>query len=291
MNYKLAGVVVLYRPVSRVLQNIESYIKFLDTLFVVDNSEVPNLLLTEQIKAISKVVYVPNNSNLGVAAALNIGAELALNIGADWLLTMDQDSSFSESSLRSYMNALEFLNANNQIAVIGVSYANDSTGDLMSDSMNTVYSVITSGSLLRLRIWEFVGGFNANLFIDEVDHEFCYRVTDAGFQVMQLNHIHMNHEMGKSVSRGYAGLLNNRKRMIHPPLRVYYIVRNYLYVRKIFKSKFPFEFKSRDRQVLNILKNNLFFSGTFWSTFKMTWRGYRDFKHQKMGKFAGNLSK
>lgn len=39
---KLAGVVVLYNPDQKVLDNISSYIDELDVLYLVDNSSVDN---------------------------------------------------------------------------------------------------------------------------------------------------------------------------------------------------------------------------------------------------------
>ena len=42
---KLAGVVVLYNPDQKVIQNITSYINEVDVLYLVDNSSKDNSLL------------------------------------------------------------------------------------------------------------------------------------------------------------------------------------------------------------------------------------------------------
>ena len=35
---------------------------------------------------------------------------------------------------------------------------------------------MTSGNLLNLKIAEKIGDFEEKLFIDEVDHDYCYRI-------------------------------------------------------------------------------------------------------------------
>jgi len=107
----IAGVVVLYNPDPIVIQNIQSYLPFLYVLYVIDNSESPNMNIVEQLRELGeKIKYIALGENRGVAYALNLGATLAIESGADWLLTMDQDSSFegdSASKLVEYCESLE----------------------------------------------------------------------------------------------------------------------------------------------------------------------------------------
>ena len=92
---KLAGVVVLYEPGDCVLNNINSYIDSLETLYIVDNSSSNN---SKKFKG-KKIRYIYNKGNLGIAEALNIGAKRAIKDGYKWLLTMDQDSCFDKYSI------------------------------------------------------------------------------------------------------------------------------------------------------------------------------------------------
>lgn len=86
----IAGVVVLYNPDPIVIQNIQSYLPFLYVLYVIDNSESPNMNIVEQLRELGeKIKYIALGENRGVAYALNLGATLAIESGADWLLTMD----------------------------------------------------------------------------------------------------------------------------------------------------------------------------------------------------------
>ena len=58
-------------------------------------------------------------------------------------------------------------------------------------------SLITSGSLINTSIFSEIGGYNEKLFIDEVDHEYCYRIKMLGYSVLQLENILLNHTLGR----------------------------------------------------------------------------------------------
>lgn len=68
---KLAGVVVLYNPDQKVLDNISSYIDELDVLYLVDNSNADN----SKFFLNDKFEYIPLLKNTGIAHALNVGAK------------------------------------------------------------------------------------------------------------------------------------------------------------------------------------------------------------------------
>jgi rhamnosyltransferase len=65
---KIDGMVVLYNPdnTTELIDNINSYIKYVDRLYIVDNSDVKNENLIKNVLSISdKCVYVNNNGNQG----------------------------------------------------------------------------------------------------------------------------------------------------------------------------------------------------------------------------------
>jgi rhamnosyltransferase len=286
----IGAVIILYYPDKQAIpRNILSYVSQVDKLLVVNNS--PDVDLRSLITSIAdNIVYIENETNLGIAQPLNYAAQWAIDSGFSWLLTMDQDSYFSEDNFDHYLHWLED-HKDDSVAVTGIKYGSELLS-VSSDSntVEKVNKVITSGSLINLSAWKSIKGFDERLFIDEVDHEYCYRAIIHGFVILQLNSIYLSHSMGKQVASGYLNLVKVKNRMVHSPIRIYYMVRNYFFVRLQYKNHFQDEFRQRDKEILNILKNNLFFAGAFWSTLKMAWLGYRDFKHQKMGKFAGNLS-
>ncbi len=283
---KLGGVVVLYEPDERVISHIESYLERLHTIIIIDNSRHEYTVIKDYFSSKKNVKYIFNNDNIGIGAALNRGGELASNAGCTWLLTMDQDSYFDPIQIGNYVEWLSSGSADN-MAIAGVSFE-DNRGEPPSGDIEVraVSKVITSGSMVNLNYWKALKGFEEKLFIDEVDHEYCYRAITNGYQVCKLLNVSMHHQMGRSVVAGYFGVFAKQPRMIHSPLRIYYMVRNYLYTRNKYRMDLPDEFEERDSEIKTIIKNNLFFSGKFLPTLKMAVRGYLDYRKGIFGKYS-----
>ena len=72
-NVKIAGIVTLYNPSDKDIENISTYIDDIDKLYVIDNTEGNDN--KSRIPKNKKIEYTFKNENIGVAAALNIGAK------------------------------------------------------------------------------------------------------------------------------------------------------------------------------------------------------------------------
>lgn len=283
----IAGVVILYFPdETDVVKNIESYIEHLSVLFIIDNTGKKADSVTRKFENNQKVIYISNLQNEGIAASLNKAAAMAHQRNCRWLLTMDQDSFFEKEEGRNYFSSFEreFFNKED-IGVVSPAHFSEMVKD-KHDLYSDLVSVLTSGNLVQLNIWKQINGFDERLFIDEVDHEYCYRVKLSGYRIVQFNSIFLNHQLGKKNTGGYFGVISKRKRTIHSPERLYFMVRNYLYVKRKYKREFPDEFRQRNKAVLTAIKNNLLFSGKFWSNFKSIFKGYKDFR---TGNFSGTI--
>ena len=67
------------------------------------------------------------------------------------------------------------------------------------------------------------------LFIDGIDHEWCFRAWSKGYAVRVSNRVTMLHDMGDA-SLNYFG----RYKPVHrSPVRHYYVVRNTLYLTRL----------------------------------------------------------
>lgn len=222
---KIAGAVVLYQPRLEVIQNIKSYLPYIDKLFVVDNSEIVEEEIRNRLCALPKVEYISFGENQGIAKALNHALQCANSF--EWLLTMDQDSHFGEGECEQYLQKAKTIIRNEpRMALIGLRYTG---GDIETHGeYQSVDAVITSGSLMSVSIAREVGGFDEALFIDEVDHEFCYRLKKFGYGVFRINTITLIHQLGHP----FRGMILGRKLVSggHSVIRKYYIARNKVYV-------------------------------------------------------------
>ena len=281
---KVAAVVVLYNPDNNVLSNINSYIDQVERLFAVDNSDKPNSVLVEKIKLNSKIEYISNNGNVGIAAALNIGVKKATEEGFEYLLTMDQDS---EASPLLVSNLLECFSVDSNVAIgAPLLYHPDSRSVIrdFNEPCEKVFTVWTSGSLLNLNICEKAGGFKEELFIDYVDHEFCLRINKMGYKVYVCNKAKLKHNLGtiNEVNLFFRKVYPTN----HSPLRLYYRTRNRFYVKKIFKKDFPEFFKQDNKDFWKTFLKVILFEADRIKKIRYTFKGYNHYKKNIFGKMA-----
>lgn len=234
----IAGVVILYNPEENVVENIRSYIGQVDRLFVIDNSDQPSSPISEEDNDVWQAAeYINNGANFGVATALNRAAVLAVARGYRYLLTMDQDSVASPDMVHRFRMYLHD-HAEDPIGILSPCHIYKNF-DAPVDSANskTVFTTITSGSLLSLTAYARIGPFLDDLFIDYVDFEFCLRLHIHGFQIVQVAHTYLEHVLGDPVRRRI--LFRSVVITNHPPIRVYYKFRNRLYVARRYFCRFP----------------------------------------------------
>jgi rhamnosyltransferase len=274
---KLAGSVILYNPDSSVINNINTYIQMVSVLYVIDNSIQSNENILAEFKKNNKIKLTQNNENLGVATGLNIAGRMAIKDNYDWLLTMDQDSSFSNDNILKFSN---FFNQFNADANIGIMCPSTEISGNMPDVIENVHS-ITSGSIINLNVYNKVGGFDDYLFIDEVDADFSYKIKMNGFKILKFPNIHMNHKLGEQKSLGYFNYFFKKQRTIHNSFRIYFMVRNYFIIRSRYIKTFPELYKWRDQDFKIMIKNNLFFSKNFFTTLTRAAKGYIDYLKKK----------
>lgn len=280
---QVAGVVILYNPAIGVLDNIYSYLSEVGALFAIDNSETPDPEFGRRLAAVSGVTYHCNGANLGVASALNAGAKLALANGYGYLLTMDQDS----RAVPGMVSALLQCMSNADPARVGiaaplhVTKPDTTVGD--RESCRTVQYVMTSGNLLNLQAYQAVGAFREELFIDFVDVEYCLRLNAHGYSVFQVLNTHLDHKVGDLVTVGFSGSVF--RVTSHSPLRMYYKTRNRFFVAGLYRKEFPaFWWRDKLRFLLEICRLILF-EPEKGSKIAMLWRGWRDFRRGRYGKY------
>lgn len=287
---KICGVVVLYNPDDKVIDNIKSYLKPLDRLFIVDNSPIPNDN-KDQFKD-KKIEYISNNGNKGIANALNVGAKEAIKLKADWLLTMDQDSSFQEGALEKMLSFLKELRSNQIMSeVLGLKY--DKLGVLSAlqrtelnkndklEGIDYPIVVMTSGNLINLNIYKEIDGFKDWFFIDGVDFEYCLNVKKNGYEVVQMNTAELKHNLGNIKKKEILG----KKVFVtnHSATRRYYITRNRHYLYDLYHEDFlEYCALELDRTKHELLKIILFETHKI-DKIKAIYRGYRDYKKGKTG--------
>lgn len=275
---KVNAVVVLYNAKDDVVENIKTYIDYLETLYVIDNSDKVDHLLVDKINRISsKCIYIDNQGNKGIAYALNLGATLAIGNNANWLLTMDQDTSFVDSDCKTLIDIAFNIN-DDKIAIIApLHYINENK---VYDFYDTI--TMTSGNIINLEIFEKLKGFDNNLFIDSVDIDYCLKIYENGYLIKRVPNIILNHNLGDT--KMYKIFGKTFYPTNHNYIRRYYITRNRLYVWSKYKKSYPDYIKFEKVLTLKEFIKILMFEKDKFKKMSFMVKGYIDYKKNKLGK-------
>lgn len=278
----MVGVVILYHPNTMALiENIKSYINPLNTLLVYDNTENFSSELETAVCAISdKIIFKHFGQNQGIAKRLNQAIEYTVQKGENHLLMMDQDSSFQDDDFNKYVGYISE-NKLAKVAQFGVNCQPDFTS--MSTNPEKAISLITSGSVLAIDNIQQIGMFDENLFIDFVDTEFSHRITNRGYVNLQFTNIVLKHNIGTRVEGRSLVTFKKSQRIIHNPIRVYYIIRNGLYLLYCQKETNSIQKKDLKRTMM-VVKNDFIYNPQLFKVYKYALLGVWDFLTKKMGK-------
>ena len=223
---KICAGVVTYNPEHDLLKkNIESICHQVEHIIIVDNGST-NKKEWIQIVESDEITVVWNDSNKGIATALNQLCGIAYEKGYKWIVTLDHDSISPENLLESLYN---YTGEGIAIVAPNIIYKNNEQFTEQSkQGIEKVQWVITSASLTNLEIWEEIGGFDEKLFIDGVDRDYGIRANRAGYTVLKNYDVNILHELGD------LNCLKCFGRTIyvtnHSPIRKYYMARNSVYL-------------------------------------------------------------
>jgi rhamnosyltransferase len=233
---QVAAIVVLFHPDwDFVLPNLARLAGQVGSIVLVDNTPDP-LPPIEPLR--DNVVLITLAENTGIAHAQNVGAAEAERRGAEYLVFFDQDSEIDESLIARLLEALATLTALGEaVAAVGPRPFDTTKGEKhlppmvdiepVGDRFTRVWHLISSGSLISLETFHAVGPMDASLFIDSVDHEWCWRARQRGYSCFIDESVLMYHALGSAVVRILGYPIRNTE-----PTRLYYQFRNQ--VRLIF---------------------------------------------------------
>lgn len=227
----VACVIVFFNPVDSAIDMVATLARHPYPLVVVVNNASPGQI--KALKAIDRVHVIHNPCNLGLATALNQGMGLAFNeIGARYVVTFDQDS-VPDPSLPHQL-ALEWeAEGSPRVACLGPALVDRKTADgrYAYDQQDhggehRPRTIPTSGTLFTYDAWRDVGPMLEPLFIDGIDHEWCFRAYDRGYRVAVSQCVTLLHDMGDT-----GVTFMGRYKPIHrSPVRHYFIIRNTVYL-------------------------------------------------------------
>lgn len=288
---KIAACVVWYNPDENCIKNLKSYFYSASPirhLYIVDNSSYDNTKLLEHLIERNDITYIANKKNNGIAKALNQGCELAIRSGFQYIMTMDQDSIYLNDNFLRYMKEIdknldkaESFAPNTIQPKEVLPFILRIKKTLIHEGNDFVFCdrCITSGNVINLDIWNKIGGFNEDLFIDQVDFDFCYRLTNNTQEkrgvVLKFQSIFLTHSIG-SPKKSLLPEFDS-----HSGVRIYYIFRNMLYMRKWYPHRFTY--KDYKFLIIFFIKNRFNKGTALYLT-----KAVKDYKNGVLGQYNAN---
>ena len=238
-----AGIVtVFYHPSN---ESIDIFISFANHGYsvVIYN----NGMDTDHYKKLinSNIKIIGDGQNIGLSSGLN----LALNSlwkekHIEGAILFDQDSKPKISLPDQLHQSFIKIKSKEKIACIGPLIKDLKKTKIekiiTDDSYEEVDGLATSGSYIDKQIFYKIGPFMDTLFIDCIDHEWCFRAKSMGYKIYRDISCYMLHDMGEIG----VNLMGRYKPGYSSPTRHYYIVRNTIVLMKL--SYVPFVWKCKE---------------------------------------------
>jgi GT2 family glycosyltransferase len=155
--------------------------------------------------------YQHSGANEGVSGAYNAAARMAAERGCGWLQLLDDDTSVTGEFLRGMLrNAAEAAGDERVAAIVPFLYAGSfcmsprlwrfarhiplPRPDAAYTETRSVFAA-NSGTLMRLRALETIGGYSARFWMDYSDIDVFHRLHEHGFCVRIAGDLSLQHEM------------------------------------------------------------------------------------------------
>ena len=155
-------------------------------------------------------------------------------------------------------------------------YKSYGENDTIMNSFVVVPTLISSGTLIPIDAFDKVGLMEEKLFIDYVDHEWCWRAFSKGYICCMDRNVRIMHKVGqKAISLcGFPFLISSS-------FRYFYQYRNSLWLMKRYYVPFNWKVKTLLRNLVSFFFIP-WYSSTPWNTIKSMIKGI--FAGIKLGK-------
>jgi len=157
-------------------------------IFVYDNTPDNKPQFLEELSDNIFLKYASDGKNMGLAYAYNYFGKLAKANNFDQIVLLDQDTTLPDTFYKSYMDmdnhhgiACPRVVANNNLMspskyINFRSYLLDLDIDQTELNLNKI-SFINSGMMIDVKLFDRIGGYNQNLFLDFCDHDFIIKAS------------------------------------------------------------------------------------------------------------------
>lgn len=244
---EVAFVTVTFNPDVLLLEAQLNALPAESLKIVVDNASDFTIFkkVEDLITRLENAAFLRNESNIGLAAAINEGARvLSLHSRLPrWILMLDQDSEPLPGSILALIRAYKALESSgNKVGCVGPALLDPTTQlqhgfhqstrwrwKRVYPSRNSTDPVSCmnlngSGTLTSMDLFQRLGGMDDGLFIDHVDTDWAFRVLASGYSLWGIPNAQFIHRMGGESIRIWC--FGWRVWPMRSPRRHYFLFRN-----------------------------------------------------------------
>ncbi|XMO24596.1 glycosyltransferase family 2 protein [Leptospira sp. 'Mane'] len=257
VEIKTVAICVLFKTESSFFENLRQFCLQCDSVILIDNGcdkKFESDLRKTITKYDKKIIYHKNETNVGLAIAQNTGIEIAKKLKPSSVIFFDDDS-VPENGMVRLLG--DFIKKNPNTGLVAPDVKHSSGGiqkywvkqglfwkrrsfQQEETALLEVNTVISSGSMVPMRILKELGGMREDYFIDYIDIEFCLRIRKAGYKIAVIKEANLHHHLGDRQS--WSGLGINIFPTNHSALRKYYMTRNRIRTWRLYAAQLPYWF-------------------------------------------------
>jgi len=204
-SLKSAIITITYNKIPN-LNIFEKAAKLVDYVIICDNSSDYETItyLSNFCNNHDKFVFLKNDTNLGISKAYNKAVAYAQSLSVFWLYFFDDDAQFDLRWISFAKNS--WLDLKKEGVPVGIlapivtnnpAFVGSNIG--LKSKYSIITSVITSGMLTNIDVFNHSGGYNPDFFVDWADLEFNIRVRQSGYFIVRLNIILIFQTFGRSL--------------------------------------------------------------------------------------------
>jgi rhamnosyltransferase len=250
----MGALIILFHPSEAQLARAVAMRADCERLLVIDNSPVPDARAATMLGEAGIALLYHGNRH-GIAGAFNEGLSLLFNQGADAVALFDQDSEAppgyfpvmrdrcASMSGRAFLVGPRIFDENDQrfLPELTTSGLTVEKLPIQADlALQRCAFLISSGCVISREAFVRLGRFDAALFIDHVDTEYCLRALLRNVPVYVVPSLVLLHRIG-SRRRHTLGPLHLTT-MNHPGFRRYYSARNAMHLALQYGVRLPVAF-------------------------------------------------
>ena len=269
MKRILAILIAYYPDMDLLAANMNTFAGHVDKIIVWDNTPGGDAALAAStLPGEEKTERKGDGENHGISYVLNRAWHYAAEQGYDYLLTMDQDSLFSDFTL--YLD--ETVRSADASQAIYCPRVKKKPAKGSGIYRKTDYG-ITSGMLVSVDILNQLGGYRKDFFVDGIDIELCLHAKRQGISTYEITNCHLEQRFGTPKTTRVLG--KDQHTSNYPPRRLEEIVKTHV----ILLRHYPCSFSLRKKIIMTYFwklpQKLLFLESDKWSKFKAMGRGIR----------------